>query len=603
MQERYSSVQNLGADAVVAPMAPSQSAADPSTGSTSAQLTDCLNQVAALPGADLGTCKWLRDKLAGATFNLVVAGQFKRGKSTLINALLGEPVLPVGVVPLTSVVTAIQYGASPLATVELGQGEVRELPISALEHYVTERGNPRNIKQVGRVQVRYPCAWLSNGVQLIDTPGIDSVYEHNTDVTHDFIPQADAVIFVASVEQPLSRAELDFLQGIRRYAGKIFCVLNKIDQLSAAELRESVAFCTRSVQQALEADIRIFPVSARAALQPDVSAAATADAGVHELKQALLSLMQTDRNAIWRRSAAATLLRMLAQIRFTLELERSALDKPLDALQEALTALRQQKEQSRLAQVEHSVLLQAHVGTLLRERIEPGLQQFKEQQKQQLLELLQQWSRQLPHASSRQLQAGLEQRLVAQVRTAYDGWVAREEPALARAFDELCERFWTQLRRELDALLARCGELFGLAFEPVATASVWRNDSRFDYKFWTEPTSLAALSSSVTLLLPRLLGGPLVLRRARRRALELVETHAGRLRSDLEQRLHHSVMDFRNRLVLHMQDTISHIENAIGRGIERYAAGEADMSTRRAALADLLERAARVETQVRSMAR
>jgi len=611
MPERYSSAQAMECAVAAAPAstatagpASAHTAGPAAADTAAAQLARCLDEIAALPGADAETCSWLRDKLVGAAFSLVVAGQFKRGKSTLINALLGEAVLPTGVVPLTSAVTSIQFGPTPSALVEFDHGEARELSMDALEQYVTERGNPNNVKRVSRVRVRYPCSWLTHDVQLIDTPGIDSVYEHNTAVTRAFIPRADAVIFVASVEQPLSQAELAFLQGVRAYAGKIFCVLNKIDQLSAAELQESIAFCAQCVQDALAAETPIFPVSARLALQRPAEDAATPIAsGIGDLQQALQAFMRTDKHAIWRQSVATTLLRMLSQIRFALELERNALSVPLDRLQDALAALQQHKEQARREQVEHSVLLQAYVNTLLRERIEPALAQFKEVQKQRIVELLEQWYRQMRRLSPRQLQRQLKQRLAVQVRATYDGWLEREEPALARAFDQLCGRFWTQMSHDIDQLLGRCGELFGLSFEPVTTTSVWSGDSHFDYRLRSEPTSLLALSASAVLLLPGRLAGPLLLRRLRARALELTETHAGRLRADLQQRLHGSVMDFRNRLISHLDGTVRHIEEAIGRGIERYAAGQADVSVRSTALADLLERVERIETQVRNLAR
>jgi predicted GTPase len=215
------------------------------------ELRACLAEASALVGMDQEACAHLARKLDSHAFNLVVAGEFKRGKSTVINALLGANLLPTGVVPLTSVVALMQYGEHPLVTVVFENGQERTVDLDALPEYVTERGNPRNVKGVREVAVSYPAEWLKGGIRLVDTPGIGSVHQHNTDLTFQYLPQADAVIFVASVDQPVSRAELDFLIHIRRYAGKVFCLLNKLDYLSEADLAESVAFATSVLHDAL----------------------------------------------------------------------------------------------------------------------------------------------------------------------------------------------------------------------------------------------------------------------------------------------------------------------------------------------------------------
>ena len=184
------------------------------------ELRACLAEAIGLEGVDREACARLSEKVAQHAFNLVVAGEFKRGKSTVINALLGADLLPTGVVPLTSVVTRVQYGDTANATVIFDNGTDRAVALDALPNYVTERGNPKNAKGVREVQVAYPAEWLKGRIRLVDTPGIGSVHQHNTEVTYRYLPQADAVIFVASADQPASRAELDFLAHIRALRGQ-----------------------------------------------------------------------------------------------------------------------------------------------------------------------------------------------------------------------------------------------------------------------------------------------------------------------------------------------------------------------------------------------
>lgn len=115
-------------------------------------------------------------------FHLAVLGQFKRGKSTLLNALAGEPILPVGVVPLTAAPTFIQYGETPKVSVKYQDGRKADEFTGAsttersayLARFVTEKGNPQNRVGVAEVEVFLPAPILAGGVVLIDTPGIGS---------------------------------------------------------------------------------------------------------------------------------------------------------------------------------------------------------------------------------------------------------------------------------------------------------------------------------------------------------------------------------------------------------------------------------------------
>jgi GTP-binding protein EngB required for normal cell division len=208
----------------------------------------------------------LADKLAAEQFNLVVLGQFKRGKSTLINALLGADLLPTAVVPLTSIVTIIQHGPAQRAVVSFLDGRKVEVAVADIVTFIIEPEKPKNIKGVAQVEVSFPSGFLMDGVRLVDTPGVGSVFTSNTGTTCDYLPEADAAIFLLAADQPISQAELEFLQMVRRYAAKFFFVLNKIDYLGERELKESMAFSARVIGESLESQVAIHPASARVAL-------------------------------------------------------------------------------------------------------------------------------------------------------------------------------------------------------------------------------------------------------------------------------------------------------------------------------------------------
>ncbi len=209
---------------------------DPASYPLLREVEHCIETAQALPGLPKEPLRELREKIDSHTFNIVVMGEFKRGKSSAINALIGASLLPVGVIPLTAIATVLSYSEQMAVQVIFQSGERQHITPEALRDYVTEKGNPNNKKRVREVRVAYPSAWLRGGVQLVDTPGIGSVYRHNTDVAYQFLPKADAVLFLLSVEQSVGQAEYEFLKKVGEYAGKIFFLLNKADLLTDSDL-------------------------------------------------------------------------------------------------------------------------------------------------------------------------------------------------------------------------------------------------------------------------------------------------------------------------------------------------------------------------------
>ena len=224
----------------------------------------------------------LASRFSEGRFHLAVLGQFKRGKSTLLNALTGEPILPVGVIPLTAAPTFLQYGEAAKITIQYkGSRPADEFTgfstaerSAFLAGFVTEKGNPKNKLGVAEVLVDLPAPILSGGVVLIDTPGIGSTYRHNTSATLNFLEQCDAALFLVSADPPITEVELAFLRQVCEKVPRLFFVLNKIDYLNEDELEEALAFYKRilSEEKSWNRDHPVFCVSARKGLEARTSA-------------------------------------------------------------------------------------------------------------------------------------------------------------------------------------------------------------------------------------------------------------------------------------------------------------------------------------------
>jgi hypothetical protein len=207
-------------------------------------------------------------RLAGDRFRLAVAGQFSRGKSTLMNALLGEAYLPMGALPMTSVITTVRYGTRPRAVIRRHQAVLPvEVPLAHVADYVAASSLRRAEQRVTAVEVEVPAEILRLGLEFVDTPGIGSALIANTAATRRFLPQADAVIFVTGFDSPVTEGEAGLLADASRHAGRLFIVLNKRDLVSGRDAAQVQDFVQRQLDELGISAPRVYGLSALEALE------------------------------------------------------------------------------------------------------------------------------------------------------------------------------------------------------------------------------------------------------------------------------------------------------------------------------------------------
>ncbi len=231
----------------------------------------------------------LTHKLAEDRFYLTVVGQFSRGKSTLMNAILGKDYLPSGIVPTTSAITAVSYGSREKVVLRrAGSNLTSEIAIGELADFVTERINPGNRERIEMAEVQVPVEILQRGFFLVDTPGLGSAVRENTVTTLNFLPSADAIVFVTSCDAPLTAAELGYLRECCFSVRQMFLVVNKMDLVPEAERDQVIQFVKTKVREELEdTNVRLYLVSARDGLAARVNSDARklAESGLLELEE------------------------------------------------------------------------------------------------------------------------------------------------------------------------------------------------------------------------------------------------------------------------------------------------------------------------------
>jgi len=272
------------------------------------------------------------DRLGHNRFDIVVLGQHTRGKTTFINALLGKGLLPTAIVPLTNIATRVGYAPHPSARVTFLDGRIQDIPLQELALSTTEKGNPANAKGALLVEVGFPAITLRDGTMGTDTPGVASIFEQTTRAALEYIPQADAAIFLVNADPPIGEAERAFLKEVRPYLAKLVFVQHKIDQVSQEDQEEPLAFTHRVIEETVdEHGIVIYPLSARMALEakPAGDPAKLRQSRFDRFEQDLHAFLQRGKGRALLASSVSKARRLLASLKSRAELERQALEMDL----------------------------------------------------------------------------------------------------------------------------------------------------------------------------------------------------------------------------------------------------------------------------------
>ncbi len=279
----------------------------------------------------------LAARLAEGRFFVACVGQFKRGKSTLIGALIGESILPTGFVPVTAVPTVIRFGSARRARIRFLHRTWQEIALPELEQYVSEEHNPENIKEVAGAEVFVPSPLLAAGMCLVDTPGLGSVFSGNTAATQAFIPHIDAALVVTGFDPPLAGEELALVESVARHVSHLIVVLNKADKATDAERAAAIAFTRRLLEKRLQrASELVFEVSATEQLE---KRGPGRDWG--KLVHALEHLVQESGRELIQAAGERGIQRLSEELLAIVGEDREALVRPLEESEQRIAAMKQ----------------------------------------------------------------------------------------------------------------------------------------------------------------------------------------------------------------------------------------------------------------------
>ena len=219
--------------------------------------------------------KSLESDIAGNFYTVVVVGEFNNGKSTFVNALLGTPLLPMNILPETATINAIMYSDEPRVSVVTNEGEqIGEATPKFFVRFSAQKANEKTLKQIRYVKIGYPIDLLKNRIVLVDTPGVADLSDQRSEITYNFLPKADTIIFVLDANAPLKKSEKDFIENHLLPLGiiDILFLVNKFDCVDDEEDADLLDEIKRRLNRAFDTKktalkhIECLPVSALDAL-------------------------------------------------------------------------------------------------------------------------------------------------------------------------------------------------------------------------------------------------------------------------------------------------------------------------------------------------
>ncbi len=193
--------------------------------------------------------------------DIAILGQFKAGKSSFINSLVGKDVLPVGVIPVTTVIARLQYGQKQRAVVRYFDGRVSEIDMSEIHKFTSEAENQSNQRNVEVVDIELPALKDYIGLRLVDTPGMGSVFKYHMETSENWLPQVGTAILAISADRPLAGNDVQLIRELTSHTPNIVLLLTKTDLLSTEQQNEIIDFFERTIQRELNRHLPIYAYS------------------------------------------------------------------------------------------------------------------------------------------------------------------------------------------------------------------------------------------------------------------------------------------------------------------------------------------------------
>jgi GTPase Era involved in 16S rRNA processing len=514
------------------------------------------------------------DKLETSSFYLAVLGQFKRGKTTFINALLGEEILPTGILPLTSIITLIRFGERKKAEVVFLDNRRCTIDPTELRQYVSESENAKNEKKVHHVELAYPSSFLKNGIVLIDTPGVGSIALHNTETTQGFLPRIEAAVVLLGADPPVTQVEFQFIDELFSSVEKAFFLLNKSDVLSESDLADALAYTASALKSKLGSNSEVYPVSALAALKERKGANVTGPYGsaIEKVKRTIESFLQKEKLHHLLRSSEKRFHRFIEELRFSIELQLKAIETPLNELQTKIGLFNQYATSLETDGRRHIYIIDGEI-TLLRQRLSDKVDLKLHEEASKLQNAIENFSSKHSDMPSNDLLMSLDQEVTAMLISDFEKWRMPVQTEILESLRSIFGRAAEEVNELSRKINQHTAELFGISVKEFPSVELLPLKDEFSYRTKDDPLFIDVDTEKLSSwLLPRALARRKVIRHVMKKTAEKVNINSGRVLSDfvtvIENNKRYLQHHFESDLKLAIGDINRILDDALRRRIE-----------------------------------
>lgn len=480
--------------------------------------------------------------------DVAVLGQFKAGKSSFLNALIGTKVVPVDVLPATSVVTRIGYGEKERVVVRYLSGRSEEISLARLPEFVTEKENPENRKQVSIADVELPELAPYRGIRFIDTPGLGSIFSHNTKASMDWLPRVGGALVAVSVNHPFSQEDMALLSEVFLHTPEAAILLTKADLVTEGELQAVSEFTREQIARHAGRKLPIFPVSAIPAQ----------DAYREEVREYLRLGIVAGREERFRGIMAHKLRTLAADCRSYLALAKAASEAAEKARDELKSVLTSERRDLKIIRGEVDVRirdLKAQVRTTSGERYHGHRREVAERLQRALDAELPGWKGNLAR-TARRFQEWLAENLESELSDLsgrgeeyLSGYLLSAQTSLHRTVRAFQDRLAKEIERAL-----------GIAFEGADFHAAIAEPTRPNIRVG----KIFAISIDLLwFLVPMGLVRPLVFRHFRKRIDWEAEKNLSRLASQWADAVNASIDDLARQAMAFVTDELSTIDRLV----------------------------------------
>ncbi len=510
----------------------------------------------------------VKEQLISNHFNLVVLGQFKRGKTTLINSLVGNEILPSSVVPLTSIVTILKFGNEVRCTIFMNDGTEQTIQIEELHDYVTESGNPKNRREVKCACIEYPIPLLEKGMQLVDTPGIGSTFLHNTETTYEFLDHLDAAIFLMSADVPISQVEKELLETIKSSTQKIFFVLNKVDNLIPKEIVEMSAYNNNVLTEMGFTVQEIWPISARKALEAKTAQdeELLSQSGLSDLEDAIGNFLASEKGKIVLNTAISKLKRITLQIQSQIAIETKTLTDSEEELENKINTFHKLNANLKKDKEDIAYLIKGET-IKLNKKVEEMLTDFEEPETARINNSLQSFYENNHDANPTILKEDMQKMIKAEIVKGFDAFKEDVEPVISDSIQETFNRFTKRSNDIIQEFKNAAEQLFEVPMQQSEFTIDLAEDKRFYYMV-QESMSMTEeeVKSILRTFMPKSISRKMVLKEMIDFVDSEVSRNCGRTRSSLATRIGSTFKQYSKEISNLGNELIENIEQAMQKG-------------------------------------